>query len=168
MAVLTLLSITFAALFAILVPIQTVIYGTPLPVALALGASLCSASIVSLARPRLAIGLFCVPAFLLALDVSSEGVWPWPWSVPALIVFSGFVAVITFTRGWKLGLNPLLVSNTGSLTALLLLPAVSAANPPLAGLIVTASISTVAGTAEGFGYSSHLNPQQSLLRGLSS
>jgi signal transduction histidine kinase len=136
--------VVLAVLAAILVPIQTVIYGTPLPVALGLGALLCGAPIVAVARPRLAVGLFCLPAFVLPLAVDSTGVWPWPWSVPALIVFSGFVAIITFVHGWKLGLIPLLVSNTGSLAALLILPAVAASNSPLAGLIVAASISSVA------------------------
>jgi signal transduction histidine kinase len=141
---LILLSIAAIALFTVLVPIHAVLYGTPLPVALILGAALCGAPLLAIVRPRLSIGLACVAAFLLPLVVSAEGVWPWPWSVPALIAFAGFIAVITFLHGWRMGLIPLLIGSTGSLVVPLLRPGTAAANPPTADLIVAASISAVA------------------------
>jgi signal transduction histidine kinase len=141
---LILLSIGMVTVFSVLVPIHAVLYGTPLPLALILGMALCSAPLVAIPQPWIAIGLFCVAAFLLPLVVSREGEWPWPWSVPALIAFAVFVAVVTFLHGWRLGLVPLIVGVVGSLSAPLLLPGVAAANSATADLIVASAISTVA------------------------
>jgi len=139
-----LLSVGVVALYAVVVSLHASLYGTALPVVLILSAALCGAPLVAITRPRIAIGLFCVSAFVLPLVVSPDGVWPWPWSVPALIVFVGFVAVVTSLHGWRPGLVTLLASNGGALVALLLMPSVAKANAPLADLIVTASLSVVA------------------------
>ncbi|TFC89929.1 sensor histidine kinase [Cryobacterium sinapicolor] len=141
---LVLLIISAVALATVLVPIHTVFYGTALPIALLLGSMLTGALLVAIPNPRFAIGLFLVAAFFLPFFVIPESVGPWPWTVPALITFAAFVAVVTFLHGWRMGLTPLLVGIAGSLAAPLLQPRVAAANPPTADLIVATSISIVA------------------------
>lgn len=141
---LILLVIAAVALAAVLVPVHAALYGTAVPLALLLGVVLTGSLLVAIPRPRIAIGLFSLAAFLLPLFVIPETVGPWPWTVPALITFAAFVGVITFLHGWRMGLTPLLVGNAGSLAAPLLQPEVAAANPPTADLIVAASISVVA------------------------
>lgn len=141
---LVLLAVVVVTLFAVLASLHTALYGTALPVAMILAVALCGAPLIALARPRVSIGLFSSAAFLLPLVVSPDGIWPWPWSVPALITFVVFVAVVTFLHGWRLGLIPLLVGIAGSSAAPLLLPRVAAANDSTANLIVAASIGAAA------------------------
>ncbi|UIN30575.1 sensor histidine kinase [Microbacterium binotii] len=136
------LAVTGVALFSVLVPLHAVFYGTPLPLAMLLGAGVCAAPWISLTRPRTAIVVFGVTAFVLPLVVSvpHDGAWPWPWSVPAMIAFVVFVLVITTLHGWRLGRWPWAVGNLGSLVAPLIIT--DAAPAATANLIVTASIST--------------------------
>ncbi|WP_102192903.1 sensor histidine kinase [Microbacterium aurantiacum] len=134
------------ALFAVLVPIQTALYGTPLPLAFILGAALCSAPLLALSRPRTAIAQFCAAAFALPLFVVPElaVASPWPWSVPALITFVLFVGVVTFVHGSRLGVFPLAIGVLSSLTAPLLRAEIvmtaGAASSATADMIVTASL----------------------------
>lgn len=144
-AVIVLAAVAFV-LFTIIVPIHTALYGAYVPLAFLLGAAICAAPLVALAYPRTGIVLFCVPAFLLPLFVAADRdpFWPWPWSVPALIAFVIFVAVVTYRHGWRLGLVPLLISLVGSLIAPLQFPDAATPNSVTADLIVTASITGVA------------------------
>ncbi|HXH33994.1 MAG TPA: sensor histidine kinase [Plantibacter sp.] len=133
-------------LFAILVPIQSSLYGTALPVAFLLAAALCAAPLVGISFPRVGVVLFCAASFVLPLVVSPDRdpFWPWPWAVPALIVFAVFVGVTTYLHGWLLGLIPLIVGMAGSLVAPLLMPDAADAGAAAADLIVTAAIVGVA------------------------
>lgn len=133
-------------LLSVLVPIQSLLYGTVLPASFLLGAAICGAPLLSVVLPRVAIVLFSAAAFVLPL-VASPGhdpVWPWPWSVPALIAFAVFVGVVTFLHGWLLGLIPLLVGIAGSLVAALLVPSAADATAMAADLIVASSVAGVA------------------------
>lgn len=133
-------------LFSVLVPIQTVLYGTPLPLSFILGAALCGSPLWALTHPRWAIAAFCVSAFTLPLLVvpalATES--PWPWSVPALLTFVLFVGVVTFMHGARVGAFPLVIGIVLSLTAPLLRPEIvgtgPAAGSATADLIVTASV----------------------------
>ncbi|MBC6494900.1 sensor histidine kinase [Microbacterium sp. 4-7] len=145
-AALAALAVASLALFAVLVSLQTVLYGTALPLTFILGAALCSAPLLSLRYPRWAIAMFCSAAFALPLlvvpDQATEA--PWPWSVPALVTFVLFVGVVTFVHGARLGVVPLGVGALLSLTAPLLRPEI-VATPATAGsatadLIVTTSV----------------------------
>ena len=133
-------------LYATLVPLQTVLYGTPLALSFLLGAALCAAPLIALTRPRTAIALLSVAAFALPLFVSPELATqsPWPWSVPALLTFVLFVGVVTFTAGVRLGAATLVVGALTSLTAPLIRHEVVAtratAGSATADLIVTASV----------------------------
>lgn len=133
-------------LFAVLVPIQTVLYGTPLPLAFILGVALCSAPLLALSRPRTAIAQFCGATFALPLFVVPDlaVASPWPWSVPALITFVLFVGVVTFVHGVRLGAFPLAIGVLSSLTAPLLRAEIvstpGAASSATADMIVTASL----------------------------
>lgn len=108
---LVLISIT---LFAVLLPVHVVLYGTPFLVAMPLAVALCGAPLATRAYPRLAITVFCLAAINLPLVVSRElaAAWPWPWSVPAMLVFIVFVFVITVRHGWRFGLVPLIICIT--------------------------------------------------------
>ena len=130
------------ALFSVLVPLQTVFYGTPLLVAMPLIAGLSVAPLLALAYPRIAIAVFCVTAVALPLAASPERdpAWPWPWSVPALIASALLVFVITFLRGWRTGMVPWAVVTLGTLTIPVLSTGVVPAEASTANLIVTASI----------------------------
>ncbi|MFD5225642.1 sensor histidine kinase [Microbacterium sp. NPDC058342] len=140
------LGAVLVALYAILVPIHATLYGVALPTAFLLGAAVCVAPAVAVRAPRSAIAVFSAAAFALPLTVSPvrDPFWPWPWSVPALIVFAVFVLIVTTLHGWRLGGLSLLLGLTGSLTAPLLLTKAATANAAGADLIVTASIAGVA------------------------
>ncbi|MET0352634.1 MAG: histidine kinase [Plantibacter flavus] len=133
-------------LLSVLVPIQSLLYGTVLPASFLLGAAVCGAPLLSVVLPRVAIVLFSAAAFVLPLVASPDHdpVWPWPWSVPALIAFAVFVGVVTFLHGWLLGLIPLLVGIAGSLVAALILPSAADATAMAADLIVASSVAGVA------------------------
>lgn len=134
------------ALFSVLVPLQTASYGTPLPVAMLLGAGLCAAPLVSLTHPRTSVVVFCVAAVALPLVVSPDRdpAWPWPWSVAAMIAFAVFLLTITVVHGWRLGLVTWTVGNLGALCAPLVFPDPLTTAGATANLIVTASISATA------------------------
>ncbi|MFC7375138.1 sensor histidine kinase [Brachybacterium sp. GCM10030268] len=138
LAALMVLTVT---LFSVLVPIHATYYGTPVPVAIPLGAALCSAPLIALSRPRAAAVVFGVAALVLPLvtSASRDLSWPWPWSVPAMITFTVFVLVITTVHGWRIGLVSWAAPMAASLALPMIVPAVpaSTAGP---NLIVTASI----------------------------
>ncbi|WP_136056363.1 sensor histidine kinase [Microbacterium sp. K24] len=133
-------------LYANLVPIQTVAYGTPLPLSFLLGAALCGSPILALSRPRGATLLFTAAAFVLPLIVVPELAThaPWPWSVPALVTFVLFVGVVTFVHGARVGALPLVFGVLAALVAPLLRPDMVAtpgsAGSSTADLIVTVSL----------------------------
>ncbi|MBF4567584.1 sensor histidine kinase [Plantibacter sp. VKM Ac-2880] len=133
-------------LLSVLVPIQSLLYGTVLPASFLLGAAICGAPVLSVVLPRVAIALFSAAAFVLPLVASADHdpVWPWPWSVPALIAFAVLVGAVTFLHGWLPGLITLLVNVAGSLVAALLLPSAADATAMAADLIVASSIAAVA------------------------
>ncbi|KQQ64696.1 sensor histidine kinase [Microbacterium sp. Leaf320] len=133
-------------LFSVLVPIQTVLYGTSLPLSFILAAALCGSPLLALTHPRWAIAAFCASAFTLPLLVvptlATES--PWPWSVPALLTFVLFVGVMAFMHGARLGAFPLVIGAVLSLTAPLLRPEIVATAPTAgsttADMIVTTSV----------------------------
>lgn len=145
-AALSALGAVSLVLYSLLVPIQTVLYGTPLPLSFILGGALCAAPLLSLRHPRWAIAMFCAAAFALPLLVvptlATEA--PWPWSVPALLTFVLLIGVMTFVHGARAGVFPLAIGALLSLTAPLLRPEI-VATPETAGsvtadLIVTTSL----------------------------
>lgn len=135
-------------LFAVLVPVQTVLYGTPLPLSFILGAALCVSPLLAITRPRPAVALFCGAAFVLPLIVSPTLAIaaPWPWSVPALLTFVLLVGIVTFRHGARYGAFPLVIGVVSSLIAPLLRPEIVAtaatAGSVTADLIVTASVAS--------------------------
>jgi signal transduction histidine kinase len=133
-------------LYAIMVPIHTVLYGANVLVAFLVGAALTGAPVLALRYPRTSITVFTVAAFVQPLVVSPDRdrFWPWPWSVPALIVFVVFVLTITMLHGWRRGSLALLLGLMVTLASPLLLPDAASANAAGADLIVTASLATAA------------------------
>ncbi len=125
--------------FAVLVPIHSAGYGVHLALAFLLGGALCAAPVLALTHPRVAIAMFAVAAF--ALPVAGVEALPWPWSVPAMIVFAVLVAVVTFFHRWRLGLVAYLVILAASLGAVLVRPTAASANAVTADLIVIAAVS---------------------------
>lgn len=136
------------ALYAILVPLQTVLSGTPLPLSFILGAALCVSPVLAISRPVWAIGLFTAGALTLPLTVVPELAIqsPWPWSVPALLTFVLFVGVVTFLHGARLGAFTLLLGAIASLLAPVLRPDMVAlpesSASATADLIVTTAVAS--------------------------
>lgn len=134
------------ALYALIVPLQTLLSGTPLPLSFLLGAALATAPLLALSRPRTAIALFSAAALVLPMLVVPElaVTAPWPWSVPALLLFVLFVGVVTFVHGARLGAFALILGAIVSLSAPLLRPDMVAtpesSGSATADLIVTASV----------------------------
>ncbi|WEK59999.1 MAG: sensor histidine kinase [Candidatus Microbacterium colombiense] len=137
------------ALFATLVPLQTTLSGTPLPLSFILAAAVCGTPLLSLTRPRTAIVLFSAASFALPLIVDATVAIssPWPWSVPALLTFVLFIGVMTFLHGARLGAFVLIIGVIVSLTAPLLRPDLVAtpasSASATANLIVTSSLAVV-------------------------
>lgn len=144
------LATTSLVLFSVLAPIQTVLYGTALPLSFLLGSALCAAPVLSLRYPRWAIGMFCVPALALPLLVPPELATeaPWPWSVPALLISVLVVGIVTFVHGAWAGAVPLAAGAVLSLTAPLLraevLSSPAVVGNVTANLIVAASVAAAA------------------------
>lgn len=148
--VLTALGVAVVALYAVLVPLQAVASGTPLPLAFLLGAGLAAAPLLALTRPRSATAVFCAAASTLPLIVAPSRAVdaPWPWSVPAMILFILLVGVVTFCHGPKVGAFPLVIGAAGSVAAPLLRPdmvaTAASAGSATADMIVAASLATAA------------------------
>lgn len=140
------LGIILVALYAIMVPIHTALYGVNVLMAFLLGAALTGAPALALRYPRTSIAVFTVAAFTLPLVVAPDRdqFWPWPWSVPALIVFVVFVLTITMLHGWRRGSLTLLLGLLVTLASPLLLADAASADAAGADLIVTASIAAAA------------------------
>lgn len=140
------LGAVLVVLYAIMVPIHTVLYGANVLVAFLVGAALTGAPVLALRYPRTSIAVFTVAAFVQPLVVSPDRdrFWPWPWSVPALIVFVVFVLTITMLHGWRRGSLALLLGLMVTLASPLLLPDAASVNAAGADLIVTASLATAA------------------------
>lgn len=140
------LTAAVVVLYALVVPLQTVLYGTPLALSFLLGAALCGSPLLAVSRPRTAIILMTVGAFALPVIVDPVAATqsPWPWSVPALLAFVLFVGVISFVHGARLGALALVIGTLTSVTAPLLRPDVvdtdASAGSATADLIVTASL----------------------------
>ena len=142
------LGVAVVALYAILVPLQTVLSGTPLPLSFILGAALCVSPVLAISRPIWAIGLFTAGALTLPLTVVPELAIqsPWPWSVPALLAFALFVGVVTFLHGARLGAFALLLGAIASLLTPVLRPDMVAlpesSASATADLIVTTAVAS--------------------------
>lgn len=143
---LVVLAVAGVALFSVLVPLQTVFYGTPFPIAMILGAGICAAPVAAVAYPRSAIIAFCLASFALPLFSveSRDAGWPWPWSVPAMIAFTVLALVVAAVHGWRLGLVLWAAGNVGSLVVLAIHPAAVTVGAATADLVVTASLSAAA------------------------
>jgi signal transduction histidine kinase len=140
------LGAVLVALYAIMVPIHAALYGVNVLVAFLVGAALSGAPALGLRYPRTSIAVVTIAAFTQPLMVSPDRdqFWPWPWSVPALIVFVVFILVITMLHGWRLGALTLLLGLMVTLVSPLLLPDAASANAAGADLIVAASLATAA------------------------
>lgn len=140
------LGVAAVALFSVLVPLQSVFYGTAVPLAMLLGAGMTAAPMLAVVYPRSAIAIFSVTAIALPLSVSPDRdpAWPWPWAVPTMIAFTALVLVVTAMHGWRLGLVPWAIGNAGALTVLLALPDAVSVAAATADLIVTASLTAAA------------------------
>ena len=134
------------ALYALTVSLHTVLYGTPLALSFLLGAALCAAPLLAISRPRWAISLFTAAALTLPLTVvpTLATQSPWPWSVPAQLVFVLLVGVVTFLHGARLGAFALILGAIASLLAPVLRPDMVAlpesSASATADLIVTTSL----------------------------
>jgi len=125
-------------LFSVLVPVHAAAYGTPVALALLLGAAAVTAPLAALWYPKTAIALFTAAAVLLPLVVPRDSALsaPWPWSVPMLIAFAVMVAAVTLEYGWRIGLAQYALGSAAGVAAAIVFPAVPSANT----LIVTTAV----------------------------
>ena len=140
------LGVAGVALFSVLVPLQSVFYGTAVPLAMLLGAGMAAGPLLAVSYPRIAIVTFSIATLALPLSVSPDRdpAWPWPWAVPTMIAFTALVLVVTAMHGWRLGLVPWAIGNAGALAVLLVLPEAVSVAAATADLIVTASLTAAA------------------------
>ena len=137
-------------LYSVFVPVHAALYGTPVALAFLLGAAVCGALPLSIARPRTAIVVFCTAVLVVPLvtDTALAATAPWPWSVPATLAFVGLVGLVTGIHGVRSGLLLLVLALVASLTAPLLRPDIietaNVAATATADLIVTASVTVAA------------------------
>jgi len=137
-------------LYSVFVPVHAALYGTPVALAFLLGAAVCGALPLSIARPRTAIVVFCTAVLIVPLvtDTALAATAPWPWSVPATLAFVGLVGLVTGIHGARPGLLLLVLALVASLTAPLLRPDIietaNVAATATADLIVTASVAVAA------------------------
>lgn len=143
---LVVLAVAGVALLSVLVPLQTIFSGTPLPIAMVLGAGICAAPVAAVGYPRSAIAAFCLASFALPLFGADarDAAWPWPWSVTAMIAFTLLTLVVTAVHGWRLGLVLWAAGNIGSLVVLAILPHAVTVGAATADLVVTAALSAAA------------------------
>lgn len=132
------LAVVAVALYAVIVPVNTVRYDTPLPVTMLLAAAVVAAPLIAIRRPTIAIVMFTAAAVLIPLTVPRESALglPWPWSPQMLIAFAVVVASVTFHHGWRLGLIQLALGSAAGLTAAIVQPGI----PSGSSLIVTTSV----------------------------
>lgn len=137
-ALVVVLAVVAVALYAVLVPVQTALYGGPVAMTMLLGVAAVGAPLISLRHPNLAIIVFTASAVLMPLMITRDAAVgaPWPWSVPMLIAFVVAVAAITFRHGWRLGLIQLALGTAAGVTVAIMLPSIPSGN----SLIVTTSI----------------------------
>ena len=142
---LVVLGTTTGILWLILVPVQSVLYGSPFPLAVILGTALCAAPLLVISSMRTGIALFWAAALLLPLTVSADPQrgWPWPWSVPAMLVLAVFTVVVTYMHGWRIGLIAMGVAIVGSVIVPVLHPEGASPTTSLVSLIVTAAVTPV-------------------------
>ncbi|GAB3618717.1 histidine kinase [Okibacterium endophyticum] len=105
-------SLVAVTLFSVSVPINSAGYGVQVALAFALGVMQCGSILLAPARPVLAIVVFVVSIFALASmsTISGGRTYPWPWSVTSMLAFAALIALLTFYRGWQLGLWAYLLS----------------------------------------------------------
>ncbi|MFJ4045377.1 sensor histidine kinase [Microbacterium sp. NPDC089987] len=134
------------ALYAVLVPIHATLYAVAVPLAFLIGAGVCVAPALASRWPRTAVAVFAIAAWTLPLAARADDglIWPWPWSVPAMLAFTLFVLVVAMLRGWRFGLAAMLLVYLGSLAVPLVRP--GAADPAAVevDLIVAGSIAAAA------------------------
>lgn len=132
------LSAVAVALYAVLVPVHSAIYGAPVAVTMALALAAVGAPLVALWFPNLAVLLFTASAVFFPLMVSREASVsaPWPWSVPMLIAFIVVVATVTFRWGWLRGLIQFALGSAAGVLAAIMQPSIPSGD----SLIVTTSI----------------------------
>ncbi|WP_404472377.1 histidine kinase [Microbacterium aerolatum] len=137
-ALVVVLAVVAVALYAVLVPVQTALYGGPVAMTMLLGLAAVGAPLLSLRHPNLAIIVFTASAVLMPLMITRDAAVgaPWPWSVPMLIAFVVAVAAITFRHGWRPGLIQLALGTAAGVTVAIMLPSIPSGN----SLIVTTSI----------------------------
>lgn len=133
-------------LFCVLVPVHTALYGTSFPVAFVLGLGMCASPLLVLISPRTGGALFCLTAILLPLVVGPgpDQIWPWPWSVPAMLVFVLFVLAVSAVHGWRSALPPWLIGLLVPLAAPLIRTDVGTRGTAGIDAVVTAAITAAA------------------------
>lgn len=140
------LVLVLVILFSVLVPVLMGLQGEPAVYAFVFGALLCAAPLVALHSPRWAIAMFTVSAIVLPFPIIDAGdsIWPWPWSVPALLVLVTFVATLAIVHGWRSALTAWLLAIGGSLLVVIAASTVEPVEAAIVNLVIVTSISGAA------------------------
>ncbi|MFB7890912.1 histidine kinase [Microbacterium sp. NPDC056044] len=139
------LALAAVVLFSVLVPLHITLYHQPAPFAFLFGAMLCASPVLAVRFPRWSIVLATVAAVALPLPGGQPAaLWPWPWSVPAMLAFILFIGVLAIMHGWRFALAAWLLGIGGTLAVVL---ALAAAVPVVAGIVNLVIVTSVSGAA---------------------
>jgi signal transduction histidine kinase len=132
------LAVLAGTLYAVAVPVQAVVYGSPVAITMLLCALAIGAPLVSNRYPTMSIAVFTGAALLIPLTVTRGASIdaPWPWSVPLLLAFAVMVSAVTIQHGWRRGLVSFAFGTAAGMTAAIMQPNLSSGN----SLIVTTSV----------------------------
>jgi signal transduction histidine kinase len=140
------LALAAVVLFSVLVPVLIALYAQPPAFAFLFGALLCAAPVVAVRYPRWATAIFVGSAAALPLPalITAGTVWPWPWSVPAMIVFILLVGVLAVLHGWRIAIVAWLLGIVVTLAVVIVLaPTV----PVAAGIVNLVIVTSISGAA---------------------
>ncbi len=139
------LALAAVVLFSVLVPLHITLYRQPAPFAFLFGAMLCASPILAVRFPRWSIIVATVAAVALPLPGGEPAtLWPWPWSVPAMLAFILFIGVLSIMHGWRIALVAWLLGIGGTLAVVV---ALAATVPVVAGIVNLVIVTSVSGAA---------------------
>jgi signal transduction histidine kinase len=137
-------ALAMVALFSVLVPVHVALYQQPAAFAFLFGVLLCASPLLAVRFPRSGVAAFVVAAIALPLAVVDATTAPWPWSVPAMLVFFLFIGVVAFLHGWRLALLAWIPAIVGTLAVAI---ALAVAVPLVASVVNLVIVTAISGAA---------------------
>ncbi|WP_432522441.1 sensor histidine kinase [Kineococcus sp. SYSU DK006] len=92
-----------AVCFSVVAPVTAGVYGVPPGTAMAAALLQCSALVLALFRPSVAV-VSAVTGVVVAAVAAEPTSGPWPWMPQTIVVFSLLLALLGVRRQWRLGI----------------------------------------------------------------